>query len=38
VYLSGSVATIRDWKQADRDARGTSGVSEVQNDLSILMR
>ncbi len=38
VRLSGSVATIRDWMRADRDARNADGVNEVQNDLSVLVR
>ena len=37
VRLSGSVATIRDWKKADEVARNAD-AGEVQNDLSILIR
>jgi hyperosmotically inducible protein len=38
VHLSGSVITIRDWKTAEADARDASGVTGVQNDLSVLVR
>jgi len=38
VHLSGSVQTIRDWRAAEREARDRSGVTDVQNDLSILVR
>ena len=38
VYLSGSVGTVRDWKVAAQEARGTAGVTAVQNDLSVLIR
>lgn len=38
VHLSGSVQTIRDWRAAEREARDGSGVTDVQNDLSILVR
>jgi osmotically-inducible protein OsmY len=38
VRLSGSVGTVRDWKKADELARGSEGVAEVQNDLSVLIR
>ncbi len=37
VRLSGSVASIRDWKKADEVARNAD-AGEVQNDLSILIR
>ena len=37
-HLTGSVITIRDWKTADMDARDASGVTGVQNELSVLVR
>ena len=38
VHLTGSVISIRDWKTAEATARDTSGVTGVQNDLSVLVR
>jgi osmotically-inducible protein OsmY len=38
VRLSGSVGTVRDWKKAEAEARGAQGVTEVQNNLSVLTR
>jgi osmotically-inducible protein OsmY len=38
IHLSGSVVTIRDWKTAEADARDANGVTDVQNDLSVLVR
>ena len=38
VHLTGSVIYIRDWKQADEDARDVAGATDVQNDLTIMVR
>ena len=38
VELRGAVATVKDWKRAEEDARNAEGVDEVQNNLSILVR
>ena len=38
VRLNGSVGTINDWKRAEQQAREVAGVSEVQNNLSVLIR
>lgn len=38
VHLTGSVVSIRDWNAADAVARDASGVTGVQNGLSILVR
>lgn len=38
VHLTGSVISIRDWKTAESTARDVSGVTGVQNDLSVLVR
>ena len=38
VRLSGSVGTVRDYWVAQRQAQDASGVSDVQNYLSVLIR
>jgi osmotically-inducible protein OsmY len=38
VHLTGSVVSIRDWNAAEAAARDASGVTGVQNGLSILVR
>jgi hyperosmotically inducible periplasmic protein len=38
VHLTGSVISIRDWKTAEATARDASGVTGVQNNLSVLVR
>jgi osmotically-inducible protein OsmY len=38
VRLSGSVGTEWDWRMAERQARDAPGVTDVQNDLTVLIR
>lgn len=37
-HLTGSVISIDDWKTAEAVARDVSGVTGVQNNLSVLVR
>jgi hypothetical protein len=38
VRLSGTVATVNDWKKADETVRNAASGADIQNNLSIMIR